>query len=69
MAADVVETVNVPPEIAAVNPAGFAPIVYEIELAPGKGINDGVGEGEAVGVLLRRGVGEIDGVGEADGTT
>jgi hypothetical protein len=66
-----VETVNVSPEIVAVTPAGLAPIEYEIEFVggkAGKAINDGVGDGEAVVVLLGRGVGEIDGVGEADGT-
>ena len=45
--------------------------MYEIELAAGSGINDGDGYGVtdevAVGVLLGRAVGEIDGVGEPDG--
>lgn len=64
------ETVNLSPEIVAVTPAGLAPIEYEIELAAGSAIKlgDGYGAGVAVGVLLGRGVGEIDGVGEADGT-
>jgi hypothetical protein len=63
----------VSPEIVAATPAGLAPIEYEIEFdggKAGKAINEGegYGVGVAVVVLLGRGVGEIDGVGEADGT-
>ena len=72
IAAAVVETVNVSPEIIAVTPTGFAPIAYEIEVAAGSAIKVGDGYGVtdevAVGVLLGRGVGEIDGVADADGT-
>ena len=69
-AADVLDTVKVSPEIVADTPAGLEPIAYEIEFATGSAINDGdgYGVGDAVVELLGRGVGEIDGVGEADGT-
>ena len=57
--------------MVAVTPAGFKPIAYEMELEAGSGINEGDGYGVtdevAVGVLLGRAVGEIDGVGEPDG--
>jgi hypothetical protein len=70
IAAAVVDTVNVSPAIIAVTPTGFAPIAYEIEVAAGSAIKvgDGYGVGVAVVELLGRGVGEIDGVGDADGT-